>query len=479
MNASGSPRPVVMAMFLAASAWLMAPQGTGAHEQRLSAADTEVLVYGREQAIVDEMTKKTHAPDNRKYPNELDHVLSSLLARAYPRPQANKLARHTVDALCQKLDEISHKKIPDWQRNAWVTTATRTQSFESVLKEMEAIVAGGVKREPLVSTGLAAMLGATGSKSAGVLNAPEAERITNMLEARAEPGKEHGTLGLDVSGWPRIRVVPLMPAARAGLRDGDIVLRVGARDVARTESAADGLKALGGIAGTVVSLTVKRGSETLTVEVHRASPAEKVTASVIAPGIVYVRIPTFEGSGIAQRVRELIHKNLAGASSAVILDLRDNTGGRPEEANGVADLFLDEKCLQIYEFSDGRRVAFKSKPGALDVPVILLTNRDTACAAETVVMALHDNRRATVIGQRTAGVLAGHDGEKLRDGRIVFFRSEPTILSPTGNDYAETGLSPDILVNGSKGSGEDRIIELALQLVRTRTGKGTSQKPMP
>lgn len=96
-----------------------------------------------------------------------------------------------------------------------------------------------------------------------------------------------------------------------------------------------------------------------------------------------------------------------------------------------------------------------------------------------LVLALHDNHRATVIGQPTAGALFGKDFEKLGDGRMIVFRSEPTVLSPTGNDYSETGLSPDIMVGEAKGSGEDKILSSAIQLIRNRPQKDTTQKPTP
>ena len=123
---------------------------------------------------------------------------------------------------------------------------------------------------------------------------------------------------------------------------------------------------------------------------------------MVAPGVVDIQIPMFEGSSIADRVNELVHKHLADARSGFILDLRDNPGGRAEEANAVADIFLDGKLLQIFQFASGKQIAFKSKPGALNVRLVVLTNRNTASAAEMLAMALHDNHRATVIGEPTA-----------------------------------------------------------------------------
>jgi carboxyl-terminal processing protease len=108
-------------------------------------------------------------------------------------------------------------------------------------------------------------------------------------------------------------------------------------------------------------------------------------------------------------VKALIRHHVTDATSHVILDVRNNPGGRPAEANAVADIFLDDKCLEIFQFRNGKRIAFKSKPGAQDVPVIVLTNHSTGSAAEMLAMALRDNQRATVIGQPTAGALVGKD----------------------------------------------------------------------
>lgn len=478
MNAVGNAEPIALAMFFAISACLSAPESARAQEARKSAADVEVLLYGSEQALVKAIEKRSDRQVDDDYRNELDRALSVLLARAYPKPKVQDLVQSTVDALCEQVQALTHAKIPNSQRTTWVETASRTKSFKAVLTDLEAIAAGQLTREQVVNAGLTAMLSATGSITAGVLSVPEAEWLTNVVEARETPSKERGMLGVDVSRWPVIEVLP-GTAAEAGLRDGDVVLRVDRIDVAEVKTSADALKALRGTAGTRMSLTIKRGDQTLTFNVRRAFAAERIKASVIVPGVVYIQIPLFEGSGIAARVNELIRTHVTDAISDVILDVRDNSAGRPEETNAVADIFLDEKFLQIFQFRDGRRVAFKSKPGALDIRVIVLTNRNTASCAEMLALALHDNHRATVIGQPTAGALFGKDWEKLADGRMIIFRSEPTILSPTGHDYSETGLPPDVIVDESLGSDEDEILARAIEFARTGREDDTSRRPMP
>jgi len=440
---------------------------TRAQEAKTSFDDREVFVYGREQAIVDAITKANNRQSARKFDNDLDRVFSALLDRAYPKPTADELAGHAIDAICRKVETQTHTKIPESNRISWITTAAGANGFDPVLHEIEMFADRQVKQERLVSAGLTGMLSATGSKCATILDAREAGRLTKMLEARGSGGEEPG-IGVDVSNWPAIGVVSGTPAAEAGLQNGDIVLRINGRDIAKTERADEGLKALAGPAGGTISLTIKRGDKTLAIEVHRASTATRVKARVVAPGVVCVQIPQFEGSGIADKVKELIRQHAADATSGVILDLRGNPGGRAEEANAVADTFLANKCLEIFRFRSGRQIAFKSKPGAMDIRLAVLTDGETASAAEMLAMALHDNQRATVLGQPTAGLLYGKDGEALDDGRMIIFRSEPTVLSPTGNDYSETGFPPDIVVDESKTPGKDKTLERAIQLLNDR-----------
>src|SRR3990172_11055439 len=219
VSAVGEVEPIALVMFFAISACLSAPENAWAQEARKTAADVEVLVYGEEQALVEAITEKRDRQVDREHRNELDHVLSVLLARAYPTPKAQDLVRHTIDALCEQVQTLTHTKIPNSQRTAWEDTASQTKSFEAVLKDMEEIAAGQMTREQVVDAGLTAMLSATGSITAGVLSVPEAESLTNLVDARDTPSKERGMLGVDVSRWPTVQVLP-GTAAEAGLRGG-------------------------------------------------------------------------------------------------------------------------------------------------------------------------------------------------------------------------------------------------------------------
>ena len=475
MNIYGSRTlPLAMAFFVGFSVLLLPHENTCAQDQPTPSVGVEVFVYGNEQALVDSMTKGKEDQAPKHFANSMDHAFAVLLARAHPPPEPGELAEKAVASLCEDLEGRKPNRFPLERRKAWVATVLRARSFESVLRDIEESDPDGPNRHELVASGLKGMLAATGWRFACVLSDVQAEELMKTMEARKTPKKERGVLGLEIAHWPTVEVVPHMPAAEAGLRNGDVVLQVNGRNVAEIRTTADALKALSGAAGTKISLTVKRRNETLTLEVRRAPyAAARIRASVVSPGVVYIKIPLFEGSGIAAKVNEFIRQHVTDATSDVILDLRDNPGGRPEEANAVADIFLDEKHLQIYQFRNGKRIALKSKPGALDVRVIVLTNHNTGSGAEMLAIALHDNQRATVIGQPTAGALFGKDLEKLENGQMIIFRSQPTVLSPNGNDYSETGLRPDIAVSESRASGMDEILQRAIQFARSQMGTKT------
>jgi carboxyl-terminal processing protease len=195
---------------------------------------------------------------------------------------------------------------------------------------------------------------------------------------------------------------------------------------------------------------------------HRASfGAMSVRAERPKPGILRISVPMLEGSGIAARVERLLADSKE-ANQILLLDLRDNLGGRLEEAHAIADLFLDEKLLEILEFGGGRRIAFRAAPGAAAVRVLVLVNRNTGSSAEILAMALRDNGAAVIVGEPTAGMLFGKDLEPLEDGRALMIRIAPRILSPVGKDYTSGGVTPDILAPDDR-KGRDNILERALR----------------
>ena len=76
-------------------------------------------------------------------------------------------------------------------------------------------------------------------------------------------------IGIDINDWPTIEVTPEMPAEKMGLHSGDVVIRVNGKDVSHITTSGDALKVLGGSAGDILSITVKRNEQALDFDVER------------------------------------------------------------------------------------------------------------------------------------------------------------------------------------------------------------------
>lgn len=199
------------------------------------------------------------------------------------------------------------------------------------------------------------------------------------------------------------------PAARAGIREGDKIIKVDdtpTRDLGFQES----VRHILGPAGTSVKLTIRRqGVEKL---LEFTLVREKITvhdvryAGFIEKGMGYIQLTRFSKNSapeIAQAIRKFQNENLEG----LILDLRSNPGGVLQSAVDVADLFLkkEQPVVSIRGRSKNAKADFHSvhDPVFGNKPLIVLVNRLSASASEIVSGAIQDLDRGIVVGDTTFG----------------------------------------------------------------------------
>ena len=202
---------------------------------------------------------------------------------------------------------------------------------------------------------------------------------------------------------------PGSPADRAGIKPGDVIVKVDDTPTASLSSTqvADRLK---GPRGTVVTITLSReGSpKPIVVNVMRDQiPQSAVEYSgLVKPGIGYARVTAFTSentdSDLADAMKKLDYPHLQG----FILDLRGNPGGLLMEAIGMADMFLSKDQLVVSHKgrnSPERRYYALHGNGGDQVPVVVLINGQSASASEIVSGALQDHDRALIVGSRSFG----------------------------------------------------------------------------
>jgi carboxyl-terminal processing protease len=198
------------------------------------------------------------------------------------------------------------------------------------------------------------------------------------------------------------------PAYNAGLRPGDVILKVDdkATDGLTTSEVADMLK---GPKGTIVKIVVSREGYTdqLTFTVTRDEiPRHSVDiAFLLKPGIGYVRLSQFNETTdreIADALKQLNANSLDG----LILDMRGNPGGLLNEAVAVGDMFLEKNQLIVSYHGrnapERRFYAIRGNQG-MNVPLVILVNNNSASAAEIVTGAVQDHDRGLVVGETTFG----------------------------------------------------------------------------
>ena len=257
-----------------------------------------------------------------------------------------------------------------------------------------------------------------------------------------------------------------MPAARARIRAGDRILRIDGQPT-KDMTLEEALRRLRGPEGSRVGLSVVRGERepvdvTLTREVI---PPAIVKASDLGHGIGYIRLGDFTES-TPKQLRSALTDLERKATSALVVDLRDNPGGLLSSAIEVAGLFLRKG--QLVASTTGRwkrdraRYEAEGESPLRQVPMSLLVNQGCASGTELVAAALQHWKRAVVVGSRTSGSDSIQTILPLRQSGFVLILTTGRFLTPAGLGIDGRGITPDVPVEAPAteyaiSSGEDGL----------------------
>jgi carboxyl-terminal processing protease len=285
------------------------------------------------------------------------------------------------------------------------------------------------------------------------------------------------------------------PAARAGIRSGDIIVTIDGVPVNST-NLDDTIGRMRGAEGTQVKIGILRQGnlEPLIFTLKRSKvELHSVKAQLLEPGIGYARISQFSettGDELNAALKDLRKRNNA-ALKGLVLDMRDNPGGVLEAAVAVADTFIDSGVIVT---AKGRtpdsKFEMDATPGdALNgAPIVVLVNGGSASAAEIVAGALKDQHRAKLMGHTTFGKGSVQTIMPLSDDRAIKLTTS-LYYTPSGVSINHRGIAPDIELPRETQSEtpppadatpvqHDTEVQRAVQELKvspnTRTGTATS-----
>jgi carboxyl-terminal processing protease len=312
------------------------------------------------------------------------------------------------------------------------------------------------------------MLAATGDKHTSYMDPDQ------FAQANAEMGGEEYT---GIGAWVNttgdyVEVVSPMknsPAEKAGLKAKDIVIAINGEDMTGVPGDL-ALQKILGPAGEAVTLTIKRGEETLDITIVR----EKITVPAVEyrmldGGIAYIALYTFNELA-TQQVREALKELLAQNPKGLIFDLRNNGGGLLVTAIEVSSEFISDGVIMYEEYGDGSRDSYSAQPGGLatEIPLVVLINEGTASASEITAGAIQDYGRGTLIGVTSYGKGSVQNWIPLKTEKGGVRITIARWLTPNGNQINDVGLTPDIEVPYTQedvDAGRDPQLDAAIEFL--------------
>ncbi len=319
----------------------------------------------------------------------------------------------------------------------------------------------------LMRGAISGMLAATGDKHTTYMNPTQFEQANASMEG------EYEGIGawVDTSG-DYVQVISPMkgsPAEAAGLRPNDIVIAVNGED--QTGIPGDlVLKKILGPAGQAVTLTIRRGEETLDFTIVRA----KITVPVVDyrmldNNIGYVALYSFNDQATSQ-LRTALKELMAQKPAGLVFDLRDNGGGYLSTAIEVVSEFIPRGVVMYEEYGDGTRDAYSAQRGgrATEIPLVVLVNEGTASASEITAGAIQDLGRGKLVGVKTYGKGSVQNWIPLSTEKGGVRITIARWLTPNGTQISEVGLTPDLVVEMSDedyAEGRDPQLDAAVQLL--------------
>ena len=273
-------------------------------------------------------------------------------------------------------------------------------------------------------------------------------------ESQTETSGEFGGLGIEVTmeaGVVKV-IAPIddTPAARAGVKAGDYIVRIDGNQV-QGKSLFEAVNMMRGPVGTSIEITIRRKNLKKAKKISITREIIQIKSVVSKPinnKIGYLRLKAFNENSSNQLKKEILKLEKNNKLLGYILDLRNNPGGLLSQAVKISDYFLEDGEIVSTKGRKKRenRKFFANKGDRIKgKPLIVLINTGSASAAEIVAGALQDHKRAILLGEDTFGKGSVQSIIPLKNRGAIRLTISKYFL-PSGKSISEVGVAPDIKI---------------------------------
>ena len=284
-------------------------------------------------------------------------------------------------------------------------------------------------------------------------------------EMQTDTKGEFGGLGIEIgmeSGVVKV-ISPIddTPAAKAGIKAGDYIVKIGAEQV-QGKSLLEAVKLMRGPVGTSIELTIRRKNikKPLKFTIIRSIiEVQSVSSKTLGKdkNLGYIRLKSFNENSDKQFLKTVKEFERKTKIKGYVLDLRNNPGGLLAQAINITDFFLNDGEIvstKGRKISETRKFYARKGDEIKGKPIVVLINNGSASASEIFAGALKDHKRAIILGENSYGKGSVQSIIPLNNGGGMRLTISKYYL-PSGKSISEVGVTPDILV---EEEGDDFLI---------------------
>ncbi len=260
------------------------------------------------------------------------------------------------------------------------------------------------------------------------------------------------------------------PADRAGIRAGDLILKI-------DEKSTDGMRVheavskIRGLKGSSVTLAILHSGQNEPVEIKLLRDTIKIPTvswKMQNDNVALLQVFSF-GANVDREFKKTASEILSSKANRIILDLRNNPGGFLDSSVYLAGFFQDDQEIVTIKRGNGKEEFYRSegKPTLKKYPIVILLNKGSASASEILAGALRDNLQALIVGETSFGKGSVQDVSQLSGGTSL----KVTIAkwyTPSGATIDKVGIKPDIEVirtDDDINNNRDPQLEKALEII--------------